>query len=108
MLLLYFCSLHIVIPLQPLVFQLSITSWKVLGVSHVTVVKAEYMGTNQMMCTLPDPKGSYVIRVKCIDVLWSPRVTLLNFDDRCLSCSFGNEKKCETKVRVITWCYSGA
>ena len=85
------------------VFQLSITSWNVLGASYVTIVKAEYMGTNQMMCTLPDPKGSYVIRVKCIGVLWSPRVTLLNYDDTCLNCSFGNDKKCEIKVRVLPW-----
>ena len=82
------------------VFQLSVTSWKVLGASHVTIVKAEYMGTNQMMCTLPDPKGSYVIRVKCIGVLWSPRVTLLNFDERCRTCSFGSNKKCEIKVSI--------
>ena len=83
------------------VFQLSITSWKVLGASHVTIVTAEYMGTNQMMCTLPDPKGSYVIRVKCIDVLWSPWVTLLNFDVKCRTCSFGRNKKCDIKVSVL-------
>ena len=79
-----------------------------LGSSHVTIVKAEYMGTNQMLCTLPDPKGSYVIRVKCIGVLWSPTVTLLNYDDTCLDCSFGNDKKCETKVRVLSLCCSGS
>ncbi|KAK2138113.1 hypothetical protein NP493_8866g00003 [Ridgeia piscesae] len=86
--------------------ELSITSWKVLDASHVTIVKAEYMGTNQVMCTLPDPKGSYVILVKCLDDLWSPRVTLLNYDDRCRTCSFGSNKKCETKVRVkyIIYC----
>ena len=90
------------------VFQLSITSWKVLGASHVTIVKAEYMGTNQMMCALPDPKGSYVIRVKCIGVLWSPRVTMLNYDDTCRICSFGSNKKCEIKVSMSELCYSGA
>ena len=89
--------------MQPFVFQLSSTSWKVLGASHVTTGKAQYMGTNQIMCTLPDPKGSYVIRVKCNDDLWSPRVTLLNFDDPCLSCSFGNDQKCERKVRGIVF-----
>ena len=88
-------------------FQLTITSWKVFGASHVTIVTAEYMGTNQMMCTLPDPKGSYVIRVKCIGVLWSPWVTLLNYDDMCRTCSFGNDKRCEIKVGVQSWCYCG-
>ena len=100
--------------LEPFVFQLSFTSWKVLGASPVTIGKAQYMGTNQIMCTLPDPKGSYVIRVQCIDDLWSPRVTLLNFDDTCRSCSFDDDKKCELKVRelgtllqcytVMQWC----
>jgi len=82
------------------VLQLSFTSWKVLGASHVTTVTAQYMGTNQMMCTLPDPKGSYVIRVKSFGILWSLKVTLLNFDDTCLTCSFGADKKCEPKVRI--------
>ena len=89
-------------------FQLSITSWKVLDASHVTIVKAEYMGTNQVMCPLPDPKGSYVILVKCLDDLWSPRVTLLNFDDTCRTCSFGNDTQCELRVSVQSWCYIGA
>ena len=80
-----------------------------LGASHVTTGKAQYMGSNQIVCTLPDPNGSYVIRVKCIDDLWSPRVTLLNFDDRCLSCSFGDDNKCARKVRELStvWqCYT--
>ena len=71
-----------------------------LGASHVTTMKALYMGTNQMMCILPDPKGSYVIRVKSFGNLWSPQVTLLNFDDTCLTCRFGPDKVCEPKVRI--------
>ena len=75
-----------------------------LDASHETTRKAEYMGTNLMMCTLPDPKGSYVIRVKLTDELWSPKVTLLNFNDTCLSCSFGHDQNCEIKVRELSWC----
>ena len=74
----------------------------------MTIVQAVYMGTNQMMCTLPDPKGSYVILVKCLNDLWSPGVTLLNLDDTCRTCSFGNDTTCELKVSVQSLCYIGA
>ena len=60
-----------------------------------------YMGTNQIVCTLPNPAGSYVLRVTVDSVVWSQTLILLNFDDTCLTCSFASTRACTPRVSPI-------
>ena len=69
-----------------------------------SIGKAEYLGTHAIMCTLPDPRGSYFIRVKCIDDLWSSTVALM---DDCVFCD-QRTQTCEIEVRELLWCCNGA
>lgn len=62
------------------------TSWT--RTAEIEVRQALFLGRTVVKCPLPDPTGSYVIKVANRDELYSNEAIVLNYNDKCFSCNF--------------------